>query len=211
MAEGAPQAAYVAAPTALKVFGQLRWIPRGMPCPVPVVSWGVTKHINRSHNVSVLLYHRVCPAKYRRAVFSADVDTALRGICLENATRYNITFLEIGTDRNGVHFLMPTILAYSPNKLTQIIKSLTARGVFRGVPTVKKSLWGGKFWSDGTYLSTVRQHSAKARSGATSPTNGAKKSTPGSIRNSSAYSEKTWRVPCIPRGLLRGSSYPATS
>ena len=32
----------------------------------------MSKHIHRSHNVSVLLYHLVCPAKYRRAVFSAE-------------------------------------------------------------------------------------------------------------------------------------------
>ena len=40
----------------------------------------MSKHIHRSHNVSVLLYHLVCPAKYRRAVFSAEVDKALREV-----------------------------------------------------------------------------------------------------------------------------------
>jgi REP element-mobilizing transposase RayT len=121
----------------------------------------MSKHIHRSHNVSLLLYHLVCPAKYRRAVFSADVDTALRGICLDIAARYDITFLEIGTDRNHVHFLVQTIPRYSPSKLAQIIKSLTAREVFRRVPAVKKFLWRGEFWSDGTYLSTVGQHSSE--------------------------------------------------
>jgi len=86
----------------------------------------MSKHIHRSHNVSILLYHLVCPAKYRRAVFSAEVDTALRDICLDIAARYDITFLEIGTDRNHVHFLVQTIPRYSPSKLAQIIKSLTA-------------------------------------------------------------------------------------
>lgn len=65
----------------------------------------MSEHIHRSHNVSVLLYHIVCPAKYRRAVVSADVDKVLRDICLEIAARYEITFLEIGTDRDHVHFL----------------------------------------------------------------------------------------------------------
>ena len=37
----------------------------------------MSKHIHRSHNVSVLLYHIVCPAKYRRTVFSAEVDAVL--------------------------------------------------------------------------------------------------------------------------------------
>ena len=121
----------------------------------------MSKHIHRSHNVSVLLYHLVCPAKYRRTVFSTEVDAVLREICLEIATRYEIAFLEIGTDRDHVHFLVQTIPRYSPSRLAQIIKSLTAREVFRRVPAVKKFLWGGEFWSDGTYLSTVGQHSSE--------------------------------------------------
>jgi putative transposase len=36
--------------------------------------------IQRGHNVSLLLYHIACTAKYRRAVFSAEVDTALRDV-----------------------------------------------------------------------------------------------------------------------------------
>ena len=94
----------------------------------------MSKHIHRSHNASVLLYHLVCPVKYRRAVCSAEVDTALQDVCLEIASRYDITFLEIGTDRNHVHFLVQTIPAYSPSKLVRIIKSLTAREVFQRVP-----------------------------------------------------------------------------
>ena len=118
----------------------------------------MSKHIHRSHNVSVLLYHIVCPAKYRRAVFSAEVDAVLRDVCLEIAARDEITFLEIGTDRDHVHFLVQTIPAYSPTKPVRVIKSLTAREVFRRVPAVKKYLWGGEFWSDGFYISTVGRH-----------------------------------------------------
>jgi REP element-mobilizing transposase RayT len=35
------------------------------------------------------------------------------------------------------------------------IKSITGRAVFLQAPEVKKQLWGGEFWSDGYYLSTV--------------------------------------------------------
>lgn len=121
----------------------------------------MSEHIHRSHNVSVLLYHVVCPAKYRRAVFSAEVDAILRDVCLELAARYEIAFVEIGTDRDHVHFLVQTIPSYSPTKLVRVIKSVTAREVFRRVPTVKKYLWGGEFWSDGFYISTVGRHSSE--------------------------------------------------
>ena len=121
----------------------------------------MSEHIRRSHNVSVLLYHIVCPAKYRRAVFSPEVDKVLRDVCLEIAARYEITFLEIGTDRDHVHFLVQTIPPYSPTKLVRVIKSLTAREVFRRVPAVKKYLWGGEFWSDGYYICTVGRHGSE--------------------------------------------------
>ena len=43
----------------------------------------------------------------------------------------------------------------SVTKLVTIIKSLTAREIFRRCPGVKKKLWGGEFWSDGYFASTV--------------------------------------------------------
>jgi len=50
-------------------------------------------------NVSVLLYHFVCPAKYRSVVFSKAVDITIKEICLEIEKRYDVHFLEIGTDK----------------------------------------------------------------------------------------------------------------
>ncbi len=115
----------------------------------------MSEHIHRSHNVSVLLYHVVCPAKYRRAAFFPEVDGLLKTVCLEIADRYDITFLEIGTDRDHVHFLVQSIPPYSPTKIVRTIKSVTAREIFARMPKVKKHLWGGEFWSDGYYISTV--------------------------------------------------------
>jgi REP element-mobilizing transposase RayT len=113
--------------------------------------------VRRSHNVTVLIYHYVCPAKYRRAVIDPKVDEIIKEICLEIEKRYEIKFLEIGTDKDHVHFLIQSVPTYSPTKIIQMVKSLTAREVFKKVPEVKKQLWGGEFWSDGYYVSTVGQ------------------------------------------------------
>jgi REP element-mobilizing transposase RayT len=104
------------------------------------------------------MYHIVCPAKYRRAIFTEEVDKVLRDICLDIAKRYEIIFLEIGVDSDHVHFLVQSVPMYSPKKIVQIIKSITAREIFRRVPSVKKQLWGGQFWTDGYYVSTVGKH-----------------------------------------------------
>ena len=111
----------------------------------------------KSHNISILIYHYVCPAKYRRVVFNAEVDEVLREVCLEIEKRYEIKFIEIGTDKDHVHFLIQSVPMYSAKKIIQTVKSLTAREIFKRVPEVKKQLWGGEFWTDGYYVSTVGQ------------------------------------------------------
>jgi len=121
-----------------------------------------SQHIHKSHTVSLLLYHIVCPAKYRRAVVTPEVDAVLREVCLEISRRYELVFLEIGTDKDHVHFLVQSVPSYSPTKIVRVIQSLTAREVFQRVPSVKKQLWGGEFWSDGYYVSTVGQHGSEA-------------------------------------------------
>ncbi len=114
-----------------------------------------SKYIHKSHNVSVILYHYVCPAKYRKVVFSPEVDNTIKDTCLEISKRYQVHFLEIGTDNNHVHFLVQSVPTYSPTKIITLIKSITAREVFRHHPEVKKKLWGGEFWSDGYFTNTV--------------------------------------------------------
>lgn len=115
-----------------------------------------SKYFYLSHNVSNLVYHIVCPAKYRRVIFDKKVDEHLRQICLEIEKRYDyINFLEIGTDNDHVHFLVQSTPNYSPAQIVKIIKSITARQIFVECPEVKKKLWGGQFWSDGYFVSTV--------------------------------------------------------
>jgi REP element-mobilizing transposase RayT len=117
--------------------------------------------IGKSHNVFVLIYHYVCPAKYRRVVIDKKVDEIIKETCLEISKRYEIKFIEIGTDRDHVHFLIQSIPRYSPTKIIQAVKSIAAREVFRQAPEVKKQLWGGEFWCDGYYVSTVGRHGSE--------------------------------------------------
>ena len=122
------------------------------------LTWGMSRYIHKSHDVSVLLYHLVCPAKYRRVVFDEAVDVALKDVCLEIEQRYEVEFLEIGTDGDHIHFLVQSVPTYSPTKIARTIKSITAREVFARCPHVKKKLWGGEFWSDGFFIASVGQH-----------------------------------------------------
>ena len=118
----------------------------------------MSEYVHKSHNVTVLIYHLVFPAKYRRVVFDEAIDAELKEICLEIEKRYEIKFLEIGTDKDYVHFLIQSVPRYSITKIVTMLKSLTAREIFTRCPQVKKILWGGEFWTDGYFATTVGKH-----------------------------------------------------
>ena len=111
------------------------------------------------------MYHIVCPAKYRKAIFEKKVDETLRDVCIGISKRYDIEFIEIGVDRDHVHFLVQSVPMYSPKRIVQIIKSITAREIFKRCPEVKKKLWGGEVWGDGYYIGTVGKHGDEQKMG----------------------------------------------
>ena len=118
----------------------------------------MSEQIHKSHNVTILMYHLALPAKYRKTVVDPKVDEELKNVCLGIQERYEIRFLEIGTDQDHVHFLVQSVPTYCVTKIVTIIKSICARQIFKNCPGVKEMLWGGEFWSDGFYAGTVSQH-----------------------------------------------------
>ena len=118
----------------------------------------MVEHIHKRHNKSLLVYHIVCPVKYRRDVFTEASEQTLKRICLELGIRYEIQFLEIGIDGDHVHFLIQTVPNMCVSDLVKLIKSITAKRLFAEYPEVKKFLWGGNFWTMGYYVNTVGQY-----------------------------------------------------
>ena len=118
----------------------------------------MSEHILKRHNKSLLLYHIVCPSKYRRKIFIDEVEKTLKEVCIEISKRYELTFIEIGNDEDHVHYLVQGVPIQSPKAIVQTIKSITAREIFRVHPEVKKILWGGQIWTSGYYINTVGQY-----------------------------------------------------
>lgn len=100
----------------------------------------MTEHVHKQHNVSLLLYHFVCPAKYRRDIFTEEVEYSLINICKDIETRYEIRFDEIGADKNHVHFLIQSVPMKSPKQIIQTVKSITARELYKLHPEIKNKL-----------------------------------------------------------------------
>ena len=118
----------------------------------------MSEHIFKRHNKSLLLYHLVCPIKYRRSVLSEEVEFSLVGVYNSISERYEIHFIEIGADDNHVHFLIQSVPKNSVEKIVRTVKSITANEIFRMHPDVKTKLWGGNFWTSGYYINTVGQY-----------------------------------------------------
>ena len=117
----------------------------------------MSENIYKSHNVSRLMQHFVFPTKYRRVVVDDEVEEVIKETCIEISKRYDLYFLEIGTDKDHVHFLIQSVPSYSPMQIVKIVKSITAREVFTRCPEVKKKLWGGNFGLSGYYVATVSE------------------------------------------------------
>ncbi|MFY9088401.1 IS200/IS605 family transposase [Arcobacter aquimarinus] len=117
-----------------------------------------SEHIYKSHNKTLLLYHLVFPAKYRKKVFDEMIDITLKEICEEISSRYEINFIEIGNDEEHVYFLVQSVPILSLTKIVTIIKSITVREIFKRHPEIKKELWGGSLWTSGFYGNTVGQY-----------------------------------------------------
>ena len=118
----------------------------------------MTEHILKSHNKTLLLYHLVFPAKYQQEIFSDEVTESLEDICLGLSCRYEIHFVEIGSDDDHVHFLVQSVPSLSVSRIVAIIKSVTAREIFSRHKEVKKLLWGGNLWTSESYANAVSEY-----------------------------------------------------
>jgi putative transposase len=109
-----------------------------------------------SHCAYKIRYHMVLALKYRRKLLLDNSRISyIKLILSEIGERYWFDFDAIGTDGDHVHIFVGAAPKYSPSRVMQIIKSITAREFFKRFPEVRKQLWGSEFWSDGGYIGTV--------------------------------------------------------
>ena len=113
------------------------------------------------HNVSECFFHIQLTVKYRRDVFTPDIEQTLIEIAQGFKDRYHLDIQTIGFDQDHVHFYLQALPKYSGGQIIRLIKSITSRIIFERHPKVKTFLWGGEFWTDGYYIATVSPHGNK--------------------------------------------------
>ena len=94
-----------------------------------------------NHSVYQGQYHLVWGTKYRRKILKHYVRKELIKSFYKTQKSYpDWYFIKINTDNDHVHFLVQSVPMYSPKKIVQVIKSITAREMFERMPEIKKEL-----------------------------------------------------------------------
>jgi putative transposase len=108
-----------------------------------------------SHAVYDLKYHMVWVPKYRKMILGGELAKRLKMTFEEISERYEFEIDTMEVRDDHVHLFLSAPPRYSPAEIVQIIKSISAKMVFKEFPEVKKELWGGEFWSDGYFVRSV--------------------------------------------------------
>jgi putative transposase len=102
-----------------------------------------------------LKYHLVWIPKYRKKILTGEVTEYLKEVFDRIAQEYELEIDTMGIKEDHVHIFLGAPPRYSPAELVQIIKSISAREVFKKFPKVKKQLWAGELWNDGYFVRSV--------------------------------------------------------
>jgi len=96
-----------------------------------------------SHAVYDLKYHLVWVPKYRKMLLKGKIAERLKEIFQGIAERYEFEIDTMGVMEDHVHVFLSAPPRYAPALIVQIMKSISAKIIFREFPQVKEQLWGG--------------------------------------------------------------------
>ena len=107
------------------------------------------------HAVYDLKYHLVWIPKYRKHVLDKEVSDYLKIIFDKIAEEYDFKIDTMEVMEDHVHIFVEAPPRYSPAQVVQVMKSISAREVFREFPELRKQLWAGELWNDGYFVRSV--------------------------------------------------------
>lgn len=114
------------------------------------------KYYSSEHLVFRCSYHIVICPKYRHKILTGKISDRLKEICIEVSKAYDFIIEDIETDKDHIHMIITCNPRFSICKCVSLIKQITAHKLFEEFPYIKRNkLWGGKFWSRSTFITTV--------------------------------------------------------
>ena len=107
------------------------------------------------HTVYDLKYHFVWIPKYSKQLLKGDIKEYTAEVFRQIATEYGWEIEEMAIEEDHVHLFLRVPPKYAPAKVAQIMKSISAREIFKEFPRLRKQLWAGEFWGDGYFVRSV--------------------------------------------------------
>jgi putative transposase len=108
-----------------------------------------------SHAIYDLKYHFVWVPKYRKMILREEIAKRVEEVFGEIAEAYEFEIERMAVVEDHVHIFLSAPPKYAPGEIVRILKSRSAKVVFKEFTDVRKELWGGEFWSDGYFVRSV--------------------------------------------------------
>ena len=108
-----------------------------------------------SHAVYDTKYHLVWAPKYRKWILRGDIKERVKSVFEEIASNHEFAIDTLEMDKDHVHIFLSFPPRYSIARVVGMLKSISAKVIFKEHPEVKEELWGGEFWEDGYFVRTV--------------------------------------------------------
>jgi putative transposase len=86
---------------------------------------------------------------------SGEVSGYLKEVFQQIAEEYEFRIDTMEVLEDHVHIFIEVPRRYSPAQVAQIMKSVSARELFKKFPKLRKQLWAGEFWSEGYFIRSV--------------------------------------------------------
>jgi len=107
------------------------------------------------HAVYDLKYHLVWIPKYRKQILDKEVSGYIKDIFEKIAEEYGFRIDTMEVMEDHVHVFVEVPPRYSPAQVVQVMKSISAREVFKKFPDLREQLWAGELWNDGYFVRSV--------------------------------------------------------
>jgi putative transposase len=107
------------------------------------------------HTVYDLKYHFIWIPKYRKKLLTGDVKVFTQELLTRIAREYGWEIEEMAIEEDHIHLFIHVPPKFAPAKVAQIMKSISAREIFKEFPRLRKQLWAGEFWGDGYFVRSV--------------------------------------------------------
>ena len=102
-----------------------------------------------------IAYHLVWLPKYRRKIFTPEVETATKELIDEACVRHGLTLLEVETDIDHVHVFVSAPPRFSPAAIANLLKGHSSRYLRERFPHLQELCGKEQLWTQTYFVGTA--------------------------------------------------------